>query len=84
MKDSVHTSKAITPKAYVSLAFVGYVDLAEFGNIPGQANSGAWPRESRSLLIVPLAIPAMESGRMDALPRPEIRTVPSLSIKMFV
>ena len=71
------TSQATTPKAYISLAFVGRVGSVGFCDVPGQVNSRAWPRESRLVLVL-AAKPAE-----DAFPRPAIWTTPSLPTKMF-
>jgi len=75
----VHTSQIMIPKAYISLASVGSV---EFDDAPGQVNSGAQIRESRSVLVVPSAIRVGFRGA-DTLPRPAIRGVPSLAIRIF-
>jgi len=79
--EPVRTSQAITPKAYISLALVGSVGLDD---APGQVNSGAQVRESRSVQAVPSAVQVVEFGRAVAFPRPAMRGVPPLSISIFV
>ena len=80
-KELVRTSQAITPKAYISLALVLSVGSCDS---PCHVVSGARLRESRSTLTPPSAVQAVERDGMDALPRPAMHGVPSLSTRMFV
>ena len=82
-KESVRTSQAITPKAYISLALVGGVGSVRFGDSTGQVNTGTRLLGSRSALALYSTFRTVEWGRMDALPRPAIRGAPPPSTRMF-
>lgn len=71
------------PNAYTSLAFVGCVGSVRFGGAPEHINSGARLRKSRPVLALPSPVQTAVWGRVDTLPSPAIRLLPSLSTRMF-
>jgi len=80
-KGPVRTSQDMTPKVYTSPAVV--VGPVWFGDTPGHVISGARLRESRSALVLSLAVQVVEWGRTVAFPRPAIRGLPSLPTRIF-
>jgi hypothetical protein len=81
---SVRTSQAITPKLYISLALVGSEESGPPSGSSRRIHSGTMLRGTRPALIPPSAVEPVEWGRMDALPRPAMRALPSSSTRMFV
>lgn len=78
-KVSVRTSKIIIPKAYISLAVVRWKPVSSAAR-----DSGGEVGENILSSVLRLALIAAGLEMANALPRPPMRGVPSLSIRIFV
>lgn len=79
--EGIHTSQATIPNAYMSQALVGTSRASR--DDAGQTDSKAWLGGTWPKLVPPFGGQYVEWGRMEAEPRPAIRTVSSTSTNIF-